>query len=51
MTTRFARCFPIGNGKMACEHHNGNWIVFPMSEDYGDEKTSQEEVVFEEETE
>jgi hypothetical protein len=18
---------------MACEHHNGNWIVFPMSED------------------
>ena len=30
MSNKFAICFPSGDGKMICQHHNGNWIVFPI---------------------
>jgi len=28
--SKFERCFPIDGGLMLCEHHNGNWIIFPI---------------------
>jgi hypothetical protein len=34
MTTKFAKCYPLGDGNMCCEHWNGSVIVFPMTEDY-----------------
>ena len=33
MTNKFLRCFPSGDGMMLCEHHNGNWIAFPITEE------------------
>jgi len=32
MSSKFAFCFPSReSGKMVCQHHNGSWIVFPMT--------------------
>lgn len=30
MSNKFARCFPINDGKMLCQHYNGNWIIFSI---------------------
>jgi hypothetical protein len=28
-TSKFARCFPLPDGNVCCEHWNGSYIVFP----------------------
>jgi hypothetical protein len=48
--SKFARCFPLSDGNVCCEHWNGSFIVFPG---YGNtikkEKSSQKEDNSEEE--
>ena len=48
--SNFARCFPVENGMMLCEHFNGNWIVFPISETSFEKKGKKQKPLKKEKT-